>query len=260
MLPILQIGPLALQTPGLILLTGIWVGLWLAERHAHFREIAPSHLYNLALITLLSGLVGGRLFYVLFYASAFTASPRSLFSLNPGLFDPWGGILVGLIAAFVYGSRKKLPFWATLDALTPGLALVAIALHLSNLASGNAFGSPARVGWAIELWGAMRHPSQAYEAIGAIIILVILLRGIRAAKSQPTGLVFLAFLALSAGARLFFEAFRGDSVVLPNGWRVAQLSAWLVLAICLWLISQRRQATTHDTEEVKPEAAHDLEE
>lgn len=258
MLPILQIGPLALQTPGLILLTGIWVGLWLTERHAHFREITPSHLYNLALITLLSGLVGGRLFYVLFYTSAFTASPRSLFSLNPGLFDPWGAILVGLIAALVYGSRKKLPFWATLDALTPGLALVAISLHLSNLASGNAFGSPTQVAWAIELWGAKRHPIQAYEAIAAIIILVILLHTIRAAKSQPGGLVFLVFLALSAGARLFLEAFRGDSIVLPNGWRVAQLSAWLILAICLWLISQRRQAARHDSVMGQPGKAHDL--
>ena len=91
MLPVLQIGPLALQTPGLILLAGIWLGLWLAERSAHRHGIEPAHLYNLALLALLSGLVGGRLFYVLFYPSAFAASPRSIFSLNPGLFDIWGG-------------------------------------------------------------------------------------------------------------------------------------------------------------------------
>ena len=135
---------------------------------------------------------------------------------------------------------------------------MAIALHLSNLASGNAFGSPTQVAWAIELWGAKRHPIQAYEALVAIIILVILLRTIRAAKSQPGGLVVLVFLALSAGARLFLEAFRGDSIVLPNGWRVAQLSAWLILAICLWLISQRRQAARHDSVMGQPGKAHDL--
>jgi hypothetical protein len=45
-------------------------------------------------------------------------------------------------------------------------------------------------------------------------------------------------MALMAGAWLFIEAFRGDSVVLPNGVRVAQIAAWLVLAISLWGIGK----------------------
>jgi phosphatidylglycerol:prolipoprotein diacylglycerol transferase len=242
MLPILQVGPLALQTPGLILLVGIWVGLWIIERHAHRYRIQSSHLYNLTLVALLAGLVGGRLFYVLFYPSAFAASPRSVFSLSPSLFDPWGALTTGLLAALLYGSRKKLPLWPTLDALTPGLAFVAIAVSASNLASGNAFGAPTQVPWAIELWGAGRHPSQVYEALAALGILGIILVWQRYSGTYAPGLVFLVFLALSASARLFLEAFRGDSLLLPNGWRVAQLTAWLVLGICLWLIQRRRQA------------------
>jgi len=241
MLPVLQIGPLALQTPGLILLAGIWFGLWLAERSAHRHGIEPSHLYNLALVALLSGLVGGRLFYVLFYPSAFAASPRSIFSLNPGLFDIWGAVLASLMAAFIYGSRKKLSFWPTLDALTPGLAVMTIAISLSNLASGNAFGAPTQLPWAIELWGALRHPSQVYEALAALDILAIVLFMQRSDKVKASGLLFLAFLGLSAGARLILEAFRGDSVLLPNGWRMMQISAWLLLSACLYLIYRRAQ-------------------
>jgi phosphatidylglycerol---prolipoprotein diacylglyceryl transferase len=246
MLPVLQIGPLALQTPGLILLLGIWISLWLAERGAHRHGIDPSHLYNLALLALLSGLVGGRLFYVLFYPSAFAASPRSVFSLNPGLFDIWGAVLAGLMAAFIYGSRKKLSFWPTLDALTPGLAVMTIAISLSNLASGNAFGAPTQLPWAIDLWGALRHPSQVYEALAALGILAIVLFLQRSDKIKIPGLLFLAFLALTAAARLFLEAFRGDSVLLPNGWRIMQINAWLLLAACLWLIHRRIYATGND--------------
>jgi phosphatidylglycerol:prolipoprotein diacylglycerol transferase len=252
MLPVLQIGPLALQTPGLILLTGIWVGLWLAERHAHRHGIMPSYLYNLTLVALLSGLVGGRLFYVLLYPSAFAASPRSVFSLNPGLFDVWGALLAGLLAAFVYGSRNKLPFWPVLDALTPGLAVASIALSLSNLTSGNAFGAPSQLPWAIELWGAERHPSQVYEALAALDILAIVLLTQRSDKIKTPGLIFLVFLALSAGARLFLEAFRGDSILLPNSWRLAQLSAWLVLAACLWLIQQRGRVAGKELDHMSP--------
>ena len=242
----LRVGPLALQTPGLALLLGIWAGLWLAERHAHRHRIESTHLYNLALVALLSGLVGGRIFYILSYPTAFSASPRSIFSLNPGLFDMWGALLSGLLVALLYGNRKKLSFWPTLDALTPGLAMVAIALNLSTLASGNGFGAPTQLPWAIELWGAQRHPSQVYEALAALVILAIVLFMQRSDKIKNPGLLFLVFLALSAGARLFLEAFRGDSVLLPNGWRVAQLSTWLLLAACLWLVQRRGRAGQKD--------------
>ena len=61
MLPILQIGPFALQTPGLILLIGAWAGLSLAERYAKRFQINPNQLYNLAFIGLIAGILGALL-------------------------------------------------------------------------------------------------------------------------------------------------------------------------------------------------------
>jgi phosphatidylglycerol---prolipoprotein diacylglyceryl transferase len=211
MLPMLNIGPLAIQTPGLVLLAGLWIGLTLAERHAHKRGLDPNHLYNLVLIGLVVGIIGGRVLYAAQYPQAFLANPLSLISLNPGLFDPLAGGAAGLIAGLIYGNRKRLPFWGTLDALTPLLGVLAIAAALSNLASGAAFGAPADLPWAIELWGASRHPTQVYEILAAALILV----------------------ALTAAARLFLETFRGDSYLLPYGLRSAQLAAWAVLALAL---------------------------
>jgi prolipoprotein diacylglyceryltransferase len=48
------------------------------------------------------------------------------------------------------------------------------------------------------------------------------------------------FVALSAISRLFFEAFRGDSLVTVNNLRVAQIIAWMVLAMSLWSIFRLR--------------------
>ena len=242
MLPVLQIGPLALQTPGLILLTGIWIGLWLSERHAPRHGLDASNLYNLVLVAVLFGLVGGRFFYILRYSEIFFASPRSMISINPSLFDRSGALMSGLLAALVYGGRKKLPFWPTLDALTPGLAVFGISLSLANLASGNGFGATTQVAWAIELWGAERHPSQIYESLSAALILVYILSLLRSSELRPAGYPFLVFVALSAGRRLFLEAFRGDSVLIANSIRLAQVLAWLVLAASLWLISRRSGA------------------
>jgi prolipoprotein diacylglyceryltransferase len=46
-------------------------------------------------------------------------------------------------------------------------------------------------------------------------------------------MAFLVFIALTAGARLFLEAFRGDGVIVLNGLRQAQLGALIVLLLAL---------------------------
>lgn len=233
MLPIIQIGPLALQVPGLVLLIGLWIGLNLAERYASRRGVTPALLSNLTLIALLAGLVGSRLAYVARYPGAFIASPSSLFSLNPGLLDPAGGVAVGILAALIYAIRKNMPLLATLDALTPLLAVMAIALGVSHIASGDAFGTPTTLPIGIELWGATRHPTQFYETLSALIILGILWPGRASIQSWTLGSYFFTFAASTAGANLILEAYRADSILLANGLRQAQLVAWIVLAACL---------------------------
>jgi prolipoprotein diacylglyceryl transferase len=233
MLPILNIGPLALQTPGLVILIGLWLGLSLAERYSARRGVPPNLLYNLVFVGLVAGVIGARLSYLARYPEAFASSPLSLLSLNPGLLDPNGGLLIAGIAGLIYAQRKGMTLWSTLDALTPLFLVMAIAVGVSHLASGIAFGAVTQAPWSIELWGARRHPSQVYEILAASGILILLWPG-RWSETAPHGRYFLLFVALSAAARLFLEAFRGDSVTLAGGWRAAQIAAWLVLAGSLW--------------------------
>lgn len=254
MLPILQIGPLAIQTPGLILLLGLWLGLSLSERAASYCGVNPNQLYNLVLFGLLGGLVGARLGYVLRYPEAFGSSPASILSPNPGLLDAWGGIAGAALAGLVYGQRKGMSLWPTLDALTPGLGMVGVALGFSHLASGAAFGSLTRLPWAIELWGATRHPAQMYEILAAGLLLWMFWPTGKIAhrlRSLAPGLNFWSFTALTALSRLFLEAWRGDSEIIMGGLRLAQLAAWLVLAFSLWAIGRslyQSQSKIRDTE------------
>jgi phosphatidylglycerol---prolipoprotein diacylglyceryl transferase len=239
MLPVLQIGPLALQMPGLMYLIGLWLGLSLAEKRAAKFGISANHIYNLTFSGLIAGIVGARLGYVFQYPNAFLRSPLSLFSLNPGLLDPFFGAAAALIAVLIYGQRNKLPFWRILDGLTPVPAVFMIGMALAHIASGEAFGAETSLSWAIDLWGAKRHPSQFYELIGAIIILLALELRIKDSIA-PVGMPFLTFVALSAGTRLFLEAFRGDSAVIFGGIRIMQVVAWLVLALALWRLAQMK--------------------
>lgn len=239
MFPVLQIGSLALQLPGVILLASLWLGLQLTESRAARRGGNSEVLGNLVLFALLFGLLGARLGYVLRYPQAFIQHPGSLFSINAGLLDPGAGAAAAALTALVMAQRHQLPWWPTLDALTPLFASLALGLALSHFSSGQAYGTPAQLPWAIDLWGASRHPSQLYEALAALLILIILLRPSK--PPAPDGMLFIDFVVYSATARLFLEAFRAESHLLANGWRLEQVLAWLVLAAALWL----RQARLH---------------
>ncbi len=239
MLPVLQVGPAAIQAPGLILLFGLWLGLSLAERFSARRGVSANHVNNLVLITLAFGIIGGRLIYVLRHSAVFMESPISLLSLNPGLFSAADGAVIGILAGWVYASRKRLPLWPLLDSITPALNVLAVATGLSHLASGLAFGSPAQLPWAIELWGASRHPTQVYETLAAAGILILLWPGRQRINAWPPGRYFLSFIALFAGSRLVLEAFRGDSLLISGGFRLVQVVALLVLILSLVLIARQ---------------------
>lgn len=237
MFPVLNLGPMALQVPSLVLLLGVWGGISLAEKWAPHFEIERDGISNLLFTAIISTLLGARLAYVGAHLDVFLADPDSIFSLNTGLLDPVGGVAIGLFFALIYGSRHELPLWRSLDASVPFLAVLAIALGLAHLASGDAYGTPTNLPWGIYLWGTRRHPAQIYEILAGVLILGLVWprrAGESVSPSRLAGETWWRFLALSAGARLLIEGFRADSLALPNGLRIVQLVAWVILAISLW--------------------------
>jgi prolipoprotein diacylglyceryl transferase len=234
MLPILQIGPLAVQLPGLILLAGVWLGMLRLDRDAVRNGIQPAQLNNLVFIGLIAGIVGARLGYALRFIEIYLDDPIGLLSLNPSTLSLDMGLLAGILAAVIYGQRKDMSLWPTLDALTPSLALFSLAVGFSHLASGDAFGAATEVAWGIELWGAIRQPTQVYEIMAAGLILGLVLMFGRV-KLSP-GSAFMIWIALTALSRLLLEPLRGDSVVILGDIRQVQLVSLLVLLGALLLL------------------------
>ena len=222
----------------ILLIAAIWMGLALAEKRAEHHGVSKDQLNNITFYSLLGYVIGGRLLFALENLSAFTPSPLSIFSPNADLFDPTAALITALLVGLIYSQRQKLPLGGTLEALTPLFATLAIGLHLAHLAAGTAFGSPTTLPWGIELWNATRHPTQIYELIASLFIFGWL--WFRKADF-PSGALFLNFIALTAGARLFLEAFRGDSTLIFGGLRLAQIVAWIVLAVALFASERTQQ-------------------
>jgi phosphatidylglycerol:prolipoprotein diacylglycerol transferase len=180
---------------------------------------------------IIGGILGARLGYVFRFLDLYYQSPLGIFSLNPNTLAPFEGLVAGLIVAGIYAQRSKLKLWPTLDALTPGVALFMVFVSLAHTASGDAFGAESDLPWAIELWGAQRHPTQIYELLAAALILFLVLRLSR--EMRFDGFLFLTYVSMAASQRLLIEAFRGDSLIVLGSIRSAQLISLLVILIAL---------------------------
>lgn len=230
----------------ILLVIAAWLGLTLAEKRTERHGISKDDLNNITFYALIAFVVGGRLTHVLQNISAFTKSPLGIVSINPDLFDPFGGLAIAAITALIYGQRKQLAFWNTLDALTPFFAVVAFGLGLSHLAAGTSFGKPTDLPWGIDLWNAVRHPTQIYEILASLLILCLLWF----LKPNPRpGMSFLIFAALTSLSQLIIQAFRGDSTLLAGGLRQGQVIAWVLLAGFFVLIEARLASNKREQEQ-----------
>jgi prolipoprotein diacylglyceryl transferase len=221
MFPILQIGPLAIQLPGLLILLGVWFGIVAIEREADRLRLDRNGLSNLVFYSLIAGVLGARLGYALRYLEIYLRDPGGLFALNANTMAPIDGVLVGVLVVIVYAQRREFQLWPTLDALTPGLSVFVIGLACAHISSGDAFGSVTSLPWGIELWGAVRHPTQMVELIAALALFAALWRWRR--RAPFPGYNTLTWLALYAVTRLILEGLRGDSILIIGGIRSTQV-------------------------------------
>lgn len=189
-------------------------------------------------MALISGALTARAWYVVANLSAYRADLSQALALNLGTLAVPQGAIIGLAAGLVYLHWKGVALAPFADAVAPGLVLGQAVASLGALLSGDAYGAPTDLPWAIHLWGERRHPTQVYEALAALAILAVLWRWRR--RKPYDGFVLLLYLLLYGGARLLLEAFRGDSVLVAGGLRLAQVVALALMMSALMIMYRER--------------------
>jgi len=239
MFPVLNVGSVSIQLPALLLLIGIYLGLVLAEKNAPRAGHDSKHLNSVVLLMALVGIIGSRLSFIAQHFAAFQASPTSIFSLNIDLLDPVGGFIFILISLLIYVQKNNLKFRDILDLLTPLFAVFFVFLGLSQLASGSAYGLPTTLPWGIYVWGSYRHPTQVYQAVAAVAIVLAVYFWSR--QGVQNGILFLRFAALTSSVYLFIDAFRSNCPTIFGTIHLNQLAALLLMAIALFLLERKER-------------------
>jgi len=235
MYPLIELGPLRLSSGGLLLLSML-VAQWLLVRAARavgnptLAEQAARCVYP----ALLGAAIGARLWYGVFNWSLYRQTPSLFVALRVGEFAWPGALLGGALASALWCRWRRVDLLALADctalALPPAQALASVGLLLS----GEAFGVPTGLPWGIPLFGAMRHPTQLYFALAALLSFGVLRR---VARRRPLrGTLTAAYLGLQGVTLLLVEALRADSLLLPASVRAGQVFGLaLVLLALLWM-------------------------
>lgn len=245
MFPILlSFGPIKIYSFGIFLALAAIVGAFIIWREGCRSKFDEEKLVDLILYVAIFGLIGARIYYVVFHFGDFsTLSPFYwlLIFHFPGL-SFLGAILGGLLGLWLFAKKERWSFWETGDFVVLGLSLGEAIGRLGAFFSGSAYGAPTTLPWGVAMVGIIgrRHPSQIYESLAALFIFLILLKLKKTfeAKKLPSGLILLSYFFLFGLTRFFLEFFRGEVVYL-GVWRVTQLVSLIFIASSL-IFSYRR--------------------
>ena len=238
MLPMLQIGPLNVQTGGLILVLAAWLGMTLTEKLGKYSRVSANLTTDAIIWGIGGGIVFARLGYSLASPDVLFQNPLTLISLNMYQFDLVSGLAGFFLTTAIFSSRKAVPFRLLLDAQTPFFICAAFGYALSTMASGEVYGAPVSLPWAVSLWGISRHPVQIYD------LLLICLVGYFLFKLHSFlnddllgGGQFPIIIAALAIDQIITSPFRGDpGITTFAGVRLQQIAAWIILAAALVIL------------------------
>jgi len=241
MYPLIQVGPFNLSTGGLLLLLAVLSGSWYLGRVAAQRggTTLATQAERCFLPALIGAVIGGRVWYGLFNLDLYLQSPGLFVALRVSDFAWPGALLGGLLLGFAWSHGHRFERMALADSAALALPFVQVIASIGLLMSGEAFGLSTSLPWALPLFGTLRHPTQAYYAIAALLTGMVVAWIAR--KHVAPGTLTAVYLGLQGIAWLLIEAVRADSLVFPGGIRAAQvLGLVLLIAALMWMRQPQR--------------------
>jgi len=232
-----SIGPIRVHWYGIMYLLGFAAAWWLARRRAARSGSTwkPGDVDDLIFFAMLGVILGGRIGYVLFYGLQFWADDAWYpFKIWEGGMSFHGGLLGVVVALTLFAWRRGRHPADVYDFTAPLPALGLFFGRIGNFINSELWGKVTTVPWGFRVDGAVRHPSQLYEAALEGLLLFGVLWWFTSRprpRLAPSGL----FLALYGLARLLVEFVRvPDEHIgyLAGGWLTEGqvLSAPMILA------------------------------
>ena len=246
-----SIGSFEIKWYGLLIATGFLLAVIYAMVMCKKMNINRSRLLDTIIVGLIAGVIGARLYYVIFYpGDKFIKDPISIFYIHEGGLGIYGGIIGALLVGGLFAKFRKQNVLAVLDIGVLGFLIGQAIGRLGNFVNQEAFGGPTSLPWGMVSENTLAvspdspvHPCFFYESMWCVLGFIVL--HIFTTKfRQYDGQTFLLYLIWYGTGRFFIEALRTDSLYVPYlPIKVSQLVAVVTIlaGIVLLIVFRNRR-------------------
>ena len=222
---------------------------------------------DIAICAIIGGLIGARAYYVIFSWDEYKDNLIQIFNIRAGGLAIYGGLIGGIITAFVVCRIKKISFLRVFDTAAPAIAFAQAIGRWGNFFNMEAYGGYTDNLFAMQLnydqaSGVVTdellekiveidgveyiqvHPTFLYECMWCLVVGILILIFRRFQKYS--GEVLLWYIGGYALGRSWIEGLRTDQLLIGNsGIAISQLLSIALVAgaLCLLIINRIRLAT-----------------
>ncbi|MFA9397432.1 MAG: prolipoprotein diacylglyceryl transferase [Clostridiaceae bacterium] len=230
---------------GILITMGIILGILISKKSSEYKDVNYEELLNIVLISLPIGIIGARIYYVAFNFSIYENNLIDIINIRHGGLAIHGGIIFGLIAAYIYCRVRNLKTLDYLDVAAPSIVLGQSIGRWGNFFNSEAHGGvvsydfikvfPEFIQNGMKISDVYYHPTFLYESVWDFVVFIIIFLLLKRNRNNQSskGLIILTYVGLYSIGRFFIEGLRTDSLYFGN-FRIAQIQS--IVGIGIWII------------------------
>jgi len=233
-----EIGPITIYWYSVTMLLAVLTGIYLATKESK-KQGMYSFVSELVTYIIIFGIIGARIYYVIFNFDNYKYDLLSIFKIWEGGIAIYGAIIGGFIAIIYLAKKRKQSIIKTTDIIVPGLLLAQSIGRWGNFFNQEAHGTEVSLEFlqnlhlpnfiieGMHIEGTYYHPTFLYESIWCLLGFIILIT-IRKLTKRKDGIMTFSYFIWYGIGRLFIEGLRTDSLYLGD-FRISQLVSILLI-------------------------------
>lgn len=236
----LKIGGITIYWYSLLILIAVLVAIYIALKESKKHNMYD-FINDLITYVIVSGILGARLYYVIFNFKVYKNNLIDIFKIWEGGLAIYGGVIAGFLAVVYLAKKRNKKIINTTDIIVPGLILAQAIGRWGNFFNQEAYGRevpieflqnlhlPTFIIEGMNINGSYYHPTFLYESIWCIVGFIILI-ALRKITKRKTGIMTFTYFIWYGIGRFLIEGLRTDSLYIGI-FRVSQIVSILLVIV-----------------------------
>ncbi len=254
---IFTIGSVEIRWYSLFILVAFIFAYYLVTKETRRFRVNSDFIFNLAFWVFIFGVIGARIWYVLFNLKDYLSNPFEIIKIWEGGLAIHGGIVAGLLVVLYFSRRYKFRLIRLTDFIVPGLLIAQAIGRWGNFFNGEAYGLkttaetlskyfiPDFIVEGMTINGVVYTPTFLFESIACFVLFILIIL-VRRSKYLKVGSLT-AFYLIGYGIIRFLIEFERLDALKVGGIRIAQVISALFFIIGLSiLVSNSKKSKLDD--------------